>query len=51
MADAENSMGRRVPVRTQAKLREAVNDQMAMLAQNAERVMSCFQDHRVRHAA
>lgn len=34
-----------------AKLREAANDHMAMLEQNPERVMSYFQDHRVRYVA
>ena len=44
-------MGKRVPIRTKVKLREAVNGHMAMLAQNPERVMSYFQDRRVRCAA
>ena len=50
-ADLENEMGKRVPVRTKAKLREAANEHMAMLEQNPQRVMSYFQDRRVRCAA
>ena len=49
-ADLKQAMGKRVPVRTQAKLREAANDYMAMLEQNPERVMSYFQDRHVRYA-
>lgn len=50
-ADLKQEMGKRVPVRTKAKLRQAANDHMAMLEQNPERVMSYFQDRRVRYAA
>ena len=50
-ADLKQEMGKRVPVRTKAKLREAANDHMAMLEQNPERVISYFQDRRVRYAA
>lgn len=50
-ADLKQEMGKRVPVRTKAKLREAVNDHMAMLEQNPERVISYFQDRHVRYAA
>jgi transposase len=50
-ADLKQEMGKRVPVKTKAKLREAANDHMAMLEQNPERVMSYFQDRRVRYAA
>jgi len=50
-ADWKPEMGKRVPVRTKARLREAANDHMAMLEQNPERVMSYFQDRRVRYAA
>ncbi|MFM2398592.1 MAG: hypothetical protein RL341_749 [Pseudomonadota bacterium] len=50
-ADLKQEMGKRVPVRTKAKLREAANDHMAMLEQNPERVMRYFQDRRVRYAA
>jgi len=44
-------MGKRVPVRTKAKLREAANEHMTRLERNPERVMSYFQDRRVRYAA
>jgi transposase len=50
-ADLKQQMGKRVPVRTKAKLREAANEHMTMLEQNPERVMSYFQDRRVRYAA
>lgn len=50
-ADLKQEMGKRVPVRTKAKLREAANDHMAMLEQTPERVMSYFQDRHVRYAA
>lgn len=50
-ADLKQEIGKRVPVRTKAKLREAATDHMAMLQQNPERVMSYFQDRRVRYAA
>jgi len=44
-------LGKRVPISTKAKLREAANDHMAMLENSPERVMSYFQDRRVRYAA
>jgi len=44
-------LGKRVPSRPKAKLREAANDYMAMLENSPERVMSYFQDRRVRYAA
>lgn len=50
-ADLKQAMGKRVPVRTKTKLREAANEHMTMLEQNPERVVSYFQDHRVRYAA
>ena len=50
-ADLKKEMGKRVAVRTKAKLREAANEHMAMLEKNPERVMSYFQDRRVRYAA
>ena len=50
-ADLKQEMGKRVPVRTKAKLREAANEHMTMLEQSPERVMSYFQDRRVRYAA
>ena len=36
-------MGKRVPVRTKAKLRDAANEHMTMLEKSPERVMSFFQ--------
>ena len=50
-ADLKQEMGKRVPVRTKTKLRDAANDHMAMLEQNPERVMGYFQDRHVRYAA
>jgi transposase len=50
-ADLKQELGKRVPVRTKAKLRQAANDHMVMLEQTPERVMSYFQDRRVRYAA
>ena len=50
-ADLKQEMGRRVPVRTKAKLRAAASEHMAMLEQSPERVMAYFQDARVRYAA
>ena len=41
-------MGKRVPVRTKAKLRAAASEYMAMLEQNPERVASYFQACHVR---
>ena len=50
-ADLKQEMGKRVPMRTKTKLREAANDHMAILDQNPGRVLSDFQDRRVRYAA
>ena len=50
-ADLKQAMRKRVPVRTKAKLRDAVNDHMAMLERSPELVRSYFQDQRVRYAA
>lgn len=50
-ADLKQEMGKRVPVRTKGKLREAANEHMTMLEKTPERVMSYFQDRRVRYAA
>ena len=50
-ADLKQEMGKRVPVRTKAKLRDAANEHMMKLEQSPERVMSYFQDSRVRYAA
>ena len=50
-ADLKQEMGRRVPVRTKATLRQAATDHMTMLEQSPERVIAYFQDSRVRYAA
>ena len=50
-ADLKQEMGKQVPVRTKAKLREAASSHMMRLEQNPERVISYFQDRRVRYAA
>ena len=50
-ADLKQEIGKQVPVRTKAKLREAANSHMMRLEQNPERVISYFQDRRVRYAA
>jgi len=50
-ADLKQEMGKRVPVRTKAKLREAANQHMTMLEQTPERVISYFKDRHVRYAA
>lgn len=49
--DLKREMGKRVPVRTKVKLRQAASEHMAMLEKNPERVMSYLQDRRVRYAA
>ena len=41
-----SEVGKRVPVRTKAKLREAANDHMTMLENNPQRVIGYFQDRR-----
>ena len=43
-------MGKRAPITTKAKLREAANDHMVMLEQNLQRAMTYFQDRRVHYA-
>jgi hypothetical protein len=50
-ADLKQEMGKRVPVRSKAKLREATSAHMAMLEQSPERVMAYSQDRRVKYAA
>ena len=50
-ADSKQEMGKRVPVRTKARLRVAASEHMAMLEQSPERVMGYFQDKRVHYAA
>ena len=49
-ADLKQEMDKRVPVRTEAKLRAAASEHMVMLAQSPERVMAYFQDARVTYA-
>jgi len=49
-ADLKQAMGKRVPVRTKAKLRQAANEHIAMLEQSPERLMSFFQDPKVKYA-
>ena len=44
-------MGKRVPLRTKTKLRQAANEPMTMLDRTPERVISYFQDRRVHYAA
>ena len=50
-ANLKREMGKRVPIRTKTKLRQAANEHMTMLENSPERVMSYFQDRRVRYAA
>ncbi|HNV60712.1 MAG TPA: IS630 family transposase [Rhodoferax sp.] len=50
-ADLKQAMGKRVPVRTKAKLRDAANEHMFMLEKSPQRVQSFFQDPRVKYAA
>ena len=47
----KQAMGKQVPVRTKVKLREAASSHMMALEQNPERVISYFQDRRVKYAA
>jgi len=49
-ADLKQAMGKRVPVRTKAKLRQTANEHIAMLEQSPERLMSFFQDPKVKYA-
>ncbi len=50
-ADLKHAMGKRAPVRTKAKLREAANEHMTLLEQSPERVRAYFQDPVVKYAA
>jgi transposase len=50
-ADLKQAIGKKVPVRTKAKLRAAANQHMDMLGSNPERVRSFFQDKKVKYAA
>ena len=49
-ADLKQEMGRRVPLRTKAKLRAAATEHTAMLEQSPERVKAYLQDQRIRYA-
>jgi transposase len=50
-ADLKQAMGKKVPVRTKAKLRDATNEHMAYLEKSPERVRSFFLDKHVKYAA
>ena len=50
-ADLKQALGKKVPVRTKAKLRDAANEHMAMLERSPDRVRSFFHDPRVKYAA
>lgn len=50
-ADLKQAMGKKVPVRTKAKLRNAAEAHMTHLENTPERVRSFFQDPRVKYAA
>jgi hypothetical protein len=47
-ADLKQAMGKNVPARTKAKLRDAANDHMTGLKNAPERVRSCFQDKHIK---
>lgn len=49
-ADLKQAIGRKVPVRTKAKLREATNEHMTQLAQSPDGIKSFFQDQPVKYA-
>ena len=50
-ADLKHVIGRKVPMRTKAKLFTAAQDHMTMVANEPERVKSYFKDPRVKYAA
>jgi transposase len=50
-ADLKQTMGKRVPVRSKAKLRDATNEYMTFLENSPGRVQSYFQDPKVKYAA
>ena len=50
-AHLKQALGKRLTVRTKAKLRAAAIEHMAMLEKSPARVMAYFQDKRVRYAA
>ena len=47
----KHAMGSRVQVRTKDKLKVATENHMTMLAADPDRVMSYFQDSKVKYAA
>lgn len=50
-ADLKHVIGRKVPIRTKAKLRAAAEDHMAIIANEPLRVKAYFQDPPVKYAA
>ena len=50
-ADLKRTIGKKVPVRTKAKLRTATQQHMDMLESDPDRVRSFFQDKTVKYAA
>lgn len=50
-ADLKQAMGKRVPIRTKAKLRQAASEHMTLLETSPERVKNYFQDRYVKYAA
>lgn len=50
-ADLKQAMHAKVPVRTKAKLKDAVTNHMRIIEKSPERVMSYFQDPYVKYAA
>lgn len=50
-ADLKHAMGTKAPARTKAKLKTAATEYMTKLEQSPARVMSFFQDPRVKYAA
>lgn len=50
-ADLKQEMSKRVPVRTKAKIRQAVTEHMTMLEQMPERVIAYYQCRHVKYAA
>ena len=50
-ADLKHVIGRKVPMRTKAKLRAAAEDHMTVVANEPGRVKAYFQDPRVKYAA
>jgi hypothetical protein len=50
-ADLKLTIGKRVPMKTKAKLRAANEQHRIQLSQNPQRVRSLFQDKHVKYAA